>query len=79
MKITLAQLEAAAQAAAVSEFDTANWRSHMRATEAAFKTLGIEVEDDPADVIPCEGHETTDGPIGNVVYCDGSCTGPEAY
>lgn len=21
----------------------------------------------------CEGHESTDGPIGNVVYCDGSC------
>lgn len=23
----------------------------------------------------CEGHESTDGPIGNVVYCDGSCVG----
>lgn len=21
----------------------------------------------------CEGHESTDGPIGNVEYCDGSC------
>lgn len=21
----------------------------------------------------CQGHESTDGPIGNVVYCDGSC------
>jgi hypothetical protein len=21
----------------------------------------------------CKGHESTNGPIGNVVYCDGSC------
>lgn len=21
----------------------------------------------------CYGHESTDGPIGNVVYCDGTC------
>lgn len=21
----------------------------------------------------CQGHESTDGPIGNVTYCDGSC------
>ena len=21
----------------------------------------------------CRGHESTNGPIGNVVYCDGSC------
>lgn len=26
----------------------------------------------------CEGHESTDGPIGNVVYCDGSCNRGEA-
>lgn len=25
----------------------------------------------------CDGHESTDGPIGNVVYCDGTCA-PEA-
>jgi hypothetical protein len=24
-------------------------------------------------MIECEGHESTDGPIGNVVYCDGTC------
>lgn len=22
----------------------------------------------------CEGHESTNGPLGNVKYCDGSCT-----
>ena len=22
----------------------------------------------------CDGHESTDGPIGNVVHCDGTCT-----
>jgi hypothetical protein len=21
----------------------------------------------------CRGHESTDGPIGNVIYCDGTC------
>lgn len=24
-------------------------------------------------VTECDGHESTSGPIGNVVYCDGSC------
>jgi hypothetical protein len=23
----------------------------------------------------CEGHPSTNGPIGNVEYCDGSCQG----
>lgn len=25
----------------------------------------------------CEGHESTSGPIGNVIYCDGSCIVPD--
>ena len=28
------------------------------------------LDDDDSE---CEGHESLDGPIGNVVYCDGSC------
>ena len=30
---------------------------------------GAVYEDD----VLCEGHESTDGPIGNVVYCDATC------
>lgn len=30
---------------------------------------GAVYEDD----VMCEGHESTDGPIGNVVHCDGAC------
>lgn len=30
---------------------------------------GAVYEDD----VMCEGHESTDGPIGNVVYCDATC------
>lgn len=30
---------------------------------------GAVYEDD----VMCEGHESTDGPVGNVVYCDGTC------
>jgi hypothetical protein len=28
----------------------------------------------PDDLLnDCPGHESTDGPIGNTIYCDGSC------
>lgn len=40
---------------------------------------GCEIVDDgqPWDEEKhCPGHESTDGPIGNVVYCDGSCQPP---
>lgn len=29
--------------------------------------------DDYDDENECEGHPSTNGPIGNVVYCDGTC------
>lgn len=29
--------------------------------------------DDYDRELECEGHESTDGPIGNVVFCDGTC------
>ncbi len=28
---------------------------------------------EPVDEPECRGHESTDGPIGNTVYCDGTC------
>lgn len=36
-----------------------------------FSAVGaLDTHDDEGD---CEGHESTAGPIGNVIYCDGSC------
>lgn len=36
----------------------------------------VEIDDaDAEDDTECEGHESTDGPIGNVVFCDGTCRG----
>jgi hypothetical protein len=29
--------------------------------------------EDHAEYETCEGHESTSGPIGNVIYCDGTC------
>lgn len=32
---------------------------------------GLDLPDEDERV--CEGHESLDGPIGNVTFCDGSC------
>lgn len=64
---------------------TATMRATRRATivnliAAMIKATPMLTGEDVADIVKfveegavCQGHESLDGPIGNVVYCDGSC------
>lgn len=53
-------------------------RYHATSTSAA--ALSVDVTEairdaavDYFDDFACEGHESTDGPIGSVEFCDGTC------
>ena len=42
-------------------------------TENFYLNGRIEDIREQADAEECPGHESTSGPIGNIVFCDGSC------
>ncbi len=58
-------------------YPPADWQYEVEAgdTRLGYADWVQQQRDNADDDGPdeCEGHESTDGPIGNVVFCDGTC------
>jgi hypothetical protein len=41
--------------------------------ESAYSDSGFAIADSDDEESDCDGHESTDGPIGETIWCDGKC------